>query len=31
MLAGEPTSPEELVSLFLHGVGGNPAVGGSAC
>jgi AcrR family transcriptional regulator len=27
MLAGEPTSPEELVQLFLHGVGGNPAVG----
>src|SRR5450432_1858446 len=31
MLAGEPTSPEELVALFLHGVGGNPAVGGSPC
>ena len=22
MLAGEPTSPDELVQLFLHGVGG---------
>jgi AcrR family transcriptional regulator len=28
MLAGEPTSPAELVQLFLHGVGGNPAVTG---
>ena len=25
MLAGEPTSPNELVQLFLHGVGGNDA------
>ena len=25
MLAGEPTSPTELVQLFLHGVGGNDA------
>jgi AcrR family transcriptional regulator len=25
MLAGEPTSPDELVSLFLHGVGGSDA------
>jgi AcrR family transcriptional regulator len=25
MLAGEPTSPNELVELFLHGVGGNDA------
>jgi AcrR family transcriptional regulator len=32
MLAGEPTSPDELVSLFLHGVGGgNPPVGGTTC
>jgi AcrR family transcriptional regulator len=30
MLAGEPTSPDELVELFLHGVGGNP-VKGSPC
>src|SRR6478672_643718 len=24
MLVGEPTSPDELVQLFLHGVGGTP-------
>jgi AcrR family transcriptional regulator len=24
MLAGEPRSPDELVALFLHGVGGSP-------
>jgi hypothetical protein len=27
MLAGEPMSPDELVQLFLHGVGGKTAVG----
>jgi AcrR family transcriptional regulator len=31
MMAGEPTSPDELVSLFLHGVGGKSAVGGTPC
>jgi len=29
MLAGEPRSPDELVQLFLHGVGGKRAVGGT--
>src|SRR5207248_547795 len=24
MLAGEPRTPDELVQLFLHGVGGGP-------
>jgi AcrR family transcriptional regulator len=31
MIAGEPTSPDELVALFLNGVGGNPAMGGAPC
>jgi AcrR family transcriptional regulator len=31
MLAGEPTSPDELVALFLHGVGGKTALGGPPC
>ncbi len=29
MLVGEPTSPDELVQLFLHGVGGSNGKGGS--
>jgi AcrR family transcriptional regulator len=28
MLAGEPRSPDELLQLFLHGVGGKRAAGG---
>jgi hypothetical protein len=31
MMAGEPTSSDELVQLFLHGVGGNDTVKGSSC
>jgi hypothetical protein len=31
MMAGEPTSSDELVQLFLHGVGGDPAGKGSSC
>lgn len=31
MLVGEPTSPAELVQLFLHGVGGKQGVGGTPC
>ena len=31
MLAGEPTSSDELGELFLHGVGGSDAVKGSSC
>ena len=31
MMAGEPTSPDELVQLFLHGVGGDPAAKDAPC
>jgi hypothetical protein len=31
MLAGEPLSPDELVQLFLHGVGGPEPVKETRC